>query len=44
MGDVTHIASEAVDGHVEIKSLMQKAMKIVDFLKLMIQTDYKILN
>ena len=44
MGDVTHIASEAVDGHVEIKSLMQKAMKIVDFQKPMIQTDYKILN
>ena len=35
MGDVTHIASEAVDGHVEIKSLMLKNMKTLDFLKLM---------
>jgi subfamily B ATP-binding cassette protein MsbA len=44
MGDVTHIASEAVDGHVEIKSFNAEDYENSRFLKLMLQIKIKILK
>jgi ABC-type multidrug transport system fused ATPase/permease subunit len=42
MGDVTHLASEAVDGNLEINHLMQKNMKKIGSLLLMPQIKIKI--